>query len=162
MEIAVSNTTVLILLGRINRLDLLKKRFTQVLIPPAVVDEIKNGGEEYAVNRILILAEQGTFIRTATPKKELPITCGPGERAAISLAHEKKALFLSDDKKARRIARSNGIPLMGTVGIVLWHYQNKTLTKKEVLQIVDDLLKEGCYLSSQLYSEIVQLMSEQK
>ena len=44
---------------------------------------------------------------------------GEGESSAISIAVEEKAIFVSDDKKARNTAKMFSLNVTGTIGIVL-------------------------------------------
>lgn len=53
-----------------------------------------------------------------SPRTLMDLPLGEGERAAISLAVERRAdLLLVDDKKARACAVSAGLRIMGTLGV---------------------------------------------
>ena len=155
---AVSNSTVLILLSRVNKINLLKARFSQIIIPSMVKDELLNSESKYKNSQMLIQKELNKFIKVEDPKKEINIDLGFGEKAAISLAYEKDLIFLSDDKKARRTAQLYKLNILGTLGVLLDNLKQKTITKKEFLKYLDLLMNEGYYMAPQLYSEIIKLI----
>ena len=108
--LAVADSACLIGLERIARLDLVSAQFTTVLAPPAV------------------LAEFGLplpWLRLGTPRNTTLITAlrlqlEAGESEAIALAAESPgAEIVLDDRKARRIAEEMGLPIVGTVGLLL-------------------------------------------
>ena len=83
----------------------------------------------------------------------LPDPLGKGERECIAVAVFRQATFASDDAQARAVARSRGITLSGTLGIlvacpsfgILTFAQANTLLKKMIAagyrSPVDDLTK---------------------
>jgi predicted nucleic acid-binding protein len=49
--------------------------------------------------------------------KELLVSVGYGEAAGIAVAKEQGLLFFSDDKKARQVAKEQGLGVSGTLGL---------------------------------------------
>ena len=109
LVIAVSNSSPLILYAGIGRLDLLGRVFTEVIVPPAVWEEVvaEGAGRPGAVEvarmpwiRRRALDHQGTALALLS---EL----GPGEAEAIALRLKlgQPGPLLLDDRKGRRIAR---------------------------------------------------------
>lgn len=49
----------------------------------------------------------------------LPPRLGAGERTCIAVAVHRKALFVSDDRDARLAAKKNGVPVTGTLGVLV-------------------------------------------
>ena len=119
----VSNSSPLISLARIGKLELLAALFGQVSIPPEVHQEVTVDG------RMLPGAEEvkrAGWIRVLgpplPPDASLVQRCeglGPGEAAAIYLGNYLHAeLILLDEWKARRVAKEANLPIVGCLGIL--------------------------------------------
>lgn len=93
-KIIVSDTSCLILLKKINRLDLLHKLFGQITITKIIADEFGNDLPKY----IRIENPENTIYQ-----KILESFVDPGEASALALALEKKdCLLIIDDNKGRK------------------------------------------------------------
>jgi predicted nucleic acid-binding protein len=121
--IVVSNSSPLIALARIGRLNLLASLFKRILIPAEVEREVTIAG------RGLAGAEEvrnASWIEVAPQKypadPSLTQACqnlGAGERGAILLAKSLPAdLVLLDEWKARGIAQDAGLSIVGCLGIL--------------------------------------------
>jgi hypothetical protein len=113
---AVSNTSPLILLDKVGHLFLLERLFQKVIIPPAVDKEwLRPGG--YSVPSWL-------SVEPLTPEAQkiaddLRTRIDPGEAEAIALGSVMKpGWIILDDMKARQYAKSIGLPVTGTLGIL--------------------------------------------
>ncbi len=53
-----------------------------------------------------------------------------------------------DEVKGRQVARQMGIPLMGTIGILLAAYKENLLLKEEILKCVETLKVTGRHISN--------------
>ena len=103
---AVSNSSCLIALDRIGRLEFLSQSFNQVSIPPAVKKEFGRNVDWLSV----------VHVRNSALVSSLQTQIGEGESEAIALAMEAKpSILILDDKKARRIANQLGLKVIGTV-----------------------------------------------
>ena len=121
--IVVSNSSPLIALARIHRLDLLECLFQRILVPPEVHHEVTvqgrglPGAEEISGAKWIEIAPL-----TAAGDARLSQLCqslGAGEQGAILLAKHLGARFvLLDEWKARRIATAAGLSVMGCLGIL--------------------------------------------
>jgi predicted nucleic acid-binding protein len=121
--IVVSNSSPLIALARIGRLNLLASFYKRILIPSEVQYEVLVAG------RGLPGAEEvrnASWIEVVPPKvvtaSSLARKCqhlGAGERGAILLAASRHAnLVLLDEWKARRVAEDAGLSVVGCLGIL--------------------------------------------
>ncbi len=107
---AVTNSTCLIGLERIGRLDLLPQVFSTVFAPPTVAAEVRTPSSWLMVQPVQNVAA------VATLKTQMDV----GEAEAIALAMELgDVLLILDDKKARRVAQQLGLKVIGTVGMLL-------------------------------------------
>ena len=154
----VGNASSLILLAKLNRFDLLKNIFGSIIVPFTVKKELLKREEK--TSEILILEKElKEFMRVVEVKKVLDLPLGDGEKEAISLCLEKNVkIFLSDDKKARKFARTFNLETIGIIGIFLKNLQNKRITKKKFLDLLEKLIEEGYYISPELYNKIMRLL----
>ena len=110
----------LIALGAVGRANLLLELTGELLVPGAVAEEVSQGPPEDSARRLL---ERG-FGTSATPAhvsgRLLAWGLGRGETEVLALASEiSDARVVLDDAAARRCARTFGIPMIGTLGVVV-------------------------------------------
>ncbi len=120
--IAVSNSSPLLNLAVIGKLDLLRHVFGAVTIPEAVWRElVLDGAGQPGAAEI----EKASWIRRATVRNEhlvraLRQELDAGESEAIALALEvEDALLLMDERLGRETARHLGIRHLGLVGVLV-------------------------------------------
>lgn len=112
-RLVVANSSPLIALDRIGQLHLLPALWGQIHIPPAVRQEVfgPNAAPDW-------IAE--TALRQPAAARISSARLGPGEREAIALALELGAAeIIIDDLPARRLAYTLGVPVIGTLGLLL-------------------------------------------
>ena len=159
----VADTGPLIGLARVDKLDLLRRLYRSVVVPPAVREEfgIESGypgarvlSAAFAERWITVQSSQGLVIAT-----ELAGSLDPGEAEAIALAEERAARFLLiDDAKGRRFARQRGIPVVGVAGVLLAAKSAGILAA--VAPVLRDLSSAGYRLSSPLTSGVLSQAGE--
>ncbi len=153
----VSNTTVILYFIKIQRADLLQNIFSQIVIPSEVHEELTGNEEEYAEEVVACreLAQKGFLIVKDVQKVE-NYGLDKGENAALSLCGELyDNEFLSDDKSARKVARLKGYTVKGTLGILFLNLETKKITNSEFFVLLDTLINQGFYLSTEVYSAIL-------
>ena len=163
--IVVSDTTPLISLLKINRLDLLEKLYGSVLIPKAVFSELTSN-EIYHTEADII--SQSNFIecREVSNFQALKIlqvitTLDLGESEAIILAQELNAdVLLMDETKGRKVAQQLNIPLSGALGILIDSFDAGLLTKVEVSECLDTLQQAGRRISGHLINKVRDYINE--
>jgi predicted nucleic acid-binding protein len=115
------NSSPLILLGRISRLDLLPALADKVAVPQAVLQElaIKQGRDWLAET---VVSHPGIEIvaDVPIPPEVRRWNLGAGESAVVAfcLANTGYRAVL-DDLRGRRCSQALGVPLFGTLGIVV-------------------------------------------
>jgi predicted nucleic acid-binding protein len=118
----VVDASPLIFLAKLDRLQLLARSAGEVLVPPAVLDEIGRYDDLAAAK---IRESAASWLRTVAPEdlaalEVLEAEVGGGEAAAITLAREIRAeRIVVDDLDARRHARRLGLRPVGTLGLLL-------------------------------------------
>ena len=133
--IVVSDTTPLISLLKIGRIDLLENLFGQVLIPQAVFDELtaderfQREADQIRRKRFMRVGavqnpESADILKRATGLDR-------GESEAIVLTDELHAdLLLMDEAKGRAVSFQMGFKIMGTIGVLMAAYEENELTAK--------------------------------
>lgn len=154
---AVTNATVLILLAKIGRLDLLGV-ITKIRATPEIAREVLDG-KEISIQEKQALEKFFKSIKIEKTISTLQIDLGVGEKSALSLCKEQKILFfLSDDKKARKAANILSIETLGTIGILLKNLQEKKITKQEAKKVLNLLLTHSYYISTDLYVKTIEII----
>jgi len=118
--IAVADTSPLHYLVLIEHIDLLPALFSQVVVPPAVLIELRHRRAPRLVRAWA--TDPPTWLECQAPEGAvagLPRALGPGERDALALtARLLPAVVLIDERDGRREARRRGWPVMGTLGLL--------------------------------------------
>jgi uncharacterized protein len=116
----ICNTSPLQYLYQIGGLDLLASIAKRVAVPPAVVAELAEG-KRLGVELPDVAALDWITIRRPASAAVLPLVSelGPGETEVLMLALESPgAVVILDDRLARWVAKTVGIPTTGTLGIL--------------------------------------------
>ncbi len=136
MDRAVSNASPLIHLSLIGRIDLLRC-YSSIIIPSAVWREVvEEGGMRPGVKEIRKLHDEG-LLSIMEPSNSalvqlLEQDLHSGEAESIALALEVRPdILLLDESEARRIAGSYGIPVTGTLGILIRASRDGQITSLE-------------------------------
>jgi predicted nucleic acid-binding protein len=149
----VSNTSPIIFLSKIEVLDLLPQCFDQVMIPPAVSNELGDLLPPNYIKHTPISTAGQHFVQGALDmKRSLHI----GELEAMILAQETQADYvILDDKLARRKAQLMGLNVIGTIGVLLLAHQQKLILTATVEKHLANLTqKYGLYISSTIMKQV--------
>ncbi len=163
--IVVSDTTPLISLLKIDRIDLLEKLFGQVLIPQAVFDEL-TVDERFKLEADQIRQRQFIIIKAIQNHQSANILkratgLDKGESEAIILTDELSAdVLLMDEAKGRTISFQMGFKIMGTIGVLMAAYEENELTAAEVRACVKDLQNAGRHISQRYYKMLLDKLSD--
>jgi len=143
----VSDSTTLIVLNNLGRLNLLKV-FNQVYIPQKVYEEV-NFKKEF------ILPDFIKVKRIETNELYFYLTklLDEGESEAITLAKELNLPLIIDEKKGKKIAKNLNIKIIGLLGILYLNYQKGFITQEEIKSFLDDAIKNGYRISQKLLDE---------
>lgn len=119
--IAVVNSSPIILLAKIGRLDLLRQLFDDVVIPRAVHGEITIGNDRLGAARL----SSAPWIAVREPADQQGVEAllselGRGEAEVIVLGEEvrRPATLLLDDAAGRRRALQRGLTVLGSAGVL--------------------------------------------
>jgi len=150
MRKVISDTSCLIVLSRIGRLNLLKDMYGEIWIP-------EKGGEEFGEPLKTWIRIKKVRNRKAVRILELHLDPGESEVIALGLETEDPLLIL-DDNKARNSAKNLRLKITGTLGIILKAKKKKIITS--VSEIIEDLVRENSRISDEVKRELLKLAKE--
>ncbi len=147
-EAAVADSTCLIGLERIGKLEILPELFAPVIISLEIEREF---GGKFSWLQVETLT--GNMLAAA-----LRLVIDAGEAEAIALVSEKSCLLISDDKQARAAAKSLGVTVIGTIGVLVKAKQSGIIM--EIKPILESLELNNFYVSRALREEALRLVGE--
>ena len=157
-----SNTSPIINLAAIDRLDILHKLFGNIIIAEAVYHEIVIiGAGQPGANEV----RKYDWITTKKVSnkslvKAFQLELDDGEAEAIALAKELNAdLLLIDEKIGRKVASRFNLKYVGLLGLLIDAKSNGMVGN--IKPLLDDLKKRaGFWISEKLYSRILEIANE--
>ncbi|MEE9341143.1 MAG: hypothetical protein V3V21_05725 [Thermoplasmata archaeon] len=150
MRVFVDSSTMIALLS-IGRLDLLRDLLGEVCVTPEVVAEVtaKEGPQKEAFHGAM-----AGWIKVVETKGDLERYLkqglGRGE-ASIFLSRDR---LIVDDRVARTLAQAEGRDFTGLLGLMVAGADAGLLKKKEALQVLDELVESDFRVSTPLYKEL--------
>jgi len=162
---AVSDSSTLIHLALLGRLELLRECYGEVLIPPAVWKEVVQQGHGRAGAREVEEAARAGWLKVESPTNELLLRMlkrdlDDGEAEAIALTVEREAeVVLLDESHVRRKASVYGLQKTGVIGLLIRaKVEGKLPSLREEL---DRLRQEaGFWISENLYQQALKAVGE--
>ena len=112
----IGDSSALIALATMDRLELLEKIFDTIYVPQAVYNEVTMSHKPQS-------SKLKQFLMNRVKKVDLDISkmgLGQGELEAIKLYRDIDADFLLiDDKRAKSFAKLNGVNVIGSLGVLI-------------------------------------------
>ena len=158
--LVVSDTSPLLNLALIDRLDLLRAQFPEIVVPRQVWDELTEGEEGLEALREL---RDDTLLDIVEVERsdlfvEIVHELDLGETAAICDAVEHAAdLVLLDERDGRRVARRHDLDVTGVIGVLL---RAATTGELDLENELDALREAGFWISDDLYSRVLSKADE--
>lgn len=159
----ISNAGPIIALARINKLGILRGYYKKIYIPTEAYSELvikgkgKPGAEEIENSKWVLR-------KSVKDTRAVDILClelDRGESESIILAQEMKAdLILLDDSIAREIAKSLGLGVIGSIGILVKAKKDGKIERLE--PVLDELRTHDIWIGNDLYKEALILAGEKK
>lgn len=156
----VSNTTPIISLLKLNRLDLLQKIYNQIYIPTAVYSEIE-AGKAKGYYKDLSHIDWISIIEIQDKQAiKYFLDLDAGEAEAIVLATELNAdLIILDEKLGRFHAKHADLKVTGTIGILI-KAKSEGLIEK-IKPLLNELTDKDVWISEKLKNEILKKVLEE-
>jgi uncharacterized protein len=157
----ICNATPLINFATLDRLDILFSLFGEVVIPNAVYRETTDA--RFPNSRpVLEAVGAGRLLVRTVPDSDTSLYAAldDGEREVILLAgRTERPRVLLDEGEARKIARSLGLPVTGSLGILLLAKERDIVPR--VQPLLDDMIERARYwVARPLYDRILQQAGE--
>jgi predicted nucleic acid-binding protein len=166
MQEAISDSSTLIHLAGIGRLELLKGFYSTIFITPAVWKEVVVEGKGRPGATEIEEAHKSSWITVVEPTNNsvvrlLERELHRGEAEAIALAIERHSVVIFlDEVEARRVAKMYGLQKTGVIGILIRaKLEGKVVSLREEL---DRLRNEaGFWIGDELYRQALHVVGEE-
>lgn len=156
----ISNSTPIICLSKLNRLDLLNKVYGKITIPQSVEREIliKEKPGYYQIQNAL----KKKWLLVEKPRSKKDFGLHEGENQAINLALEKRQTLLLDDYAATMTAKALGIKTERTTTAIFKALSKKIISKKQTITLLNKLIENGYYIAPPEYTALLTKLSQTK
>jgi predicted nucleic acid-binding protein len=142
-KIIIADTSCLILLSKIEELELLKKLYQNIIVTPEIVAEY---GEKlpswFTVENVVNKQKQAEL--------EQKVDRGEASAIALSLENQNSTVIL-DDVKARKLAEKLNIDFTGTLGIII------KAKLKNIIPSIKPILKKIEQTDFRISEELIQI-----
>lgn len=159
MPKVVSNTTPIISLLKISRLEILKVLYSEIIIPQAVFLEIEKGRNKkyyYDLSNLSWIKIQNIHDKHW---RKYFLDLDAGEAEAIILASEINAdTIIMDEKLGRLYAKNAGLKVTGTIGLLV--KARKSGLIKELKPLLIELTEKDVWISERLIIEVCKIVDE--
>ena len=145
LNLIVADTSCLIVLSKIKRLQILKEIFISITITPEIQCEFGEVLPEW------ILVKE---IKDKKRQQILRLQLDDGEASAIALCMENdNSLLLIDERKGRGIASELGLKMMGTLGVIIKAWELKLIGS--LADEFEKLKKVDFWISEKIIQKII-------
>jgi predicted nucleic acid-binding protein len=163
-ELAVVNASPLIYLSKVKRLSILRLLAPRIVVPREVFNEVTAKSADGANITVHALADNATWLHVAdlsvnAPNSVVSWDLGAGESAVIATAlANPNCPAIIDDALGRKCAKTLGVELFGTLGLILIAKQRGHIDSARAL--LSELRAHGMFLSQSAIDRAVALVGE--
>ena len=158
-EAWVVNASPLILFSRIDRLDLVERLAPAILIPNAVIEEVRAGQPKDRSAATALKWAEGYRVDNVTVVASIEHwDLGLGESQVIAHSVGAPRWAVLDDRAARRCAVAHGISVIGSLGVVL--RAKKNLHVDRARPLVQELIAAGMFLEDKFVDRVLESIGE--
>jgi len=149
-RIVISDTSTLIILHKINELNILKQVYGELITTPEIAEEFGEKLPDWITVQSVTDEKYQRFLETQVDR---------GEASAIALAAEfDDVTLLLDDLKARKLAIKLKLKTTGALGVI--HKAKQMSIIPKVKPLIDKLLLTNFRISNNIIEEILKLNNE--
>lgn len=160
----IANNTVLSNFACIGRLDILKRIFGVLRIAEEVWLEVKNGleaGYIYQGETLKATQDKDAWIKIVmVDERERPDfvefsqKLGDGESSSMAIACHRDWVFLTDDKRARKLATKKGVSVVGSIGLLKSAVDLEFLELLEADKLLAKMIRSGYFSPIESLSDL--------
>lgn len=156
-EVVIADSSPLIYLHHLGRLDLLPLIYSRVLVTPVVVAEINAG---HAIGCEFPDLTAFTWVTVRKPVGPVPehAKLHPGESEAIALALETGCRVLIDDSAGRTYLHERRHPFTGTLGVLVEAKRQGFMER--IAPALDALAERGFWLDDTVRRRVLKMADE--
>ncbi|MDM8550221.1 DUF3368 domain-containing protein [Desulfobacterales bacterium HSG2] len=155
----VADSSPLIGFAILDRLDLLTLIFSEIYIPQAVLAEVSIWNKPYSPELKAFSMNRLKYVRDRVKVRKLMNDVDYGEAEAIALCLENGIRdILLDDPKGRKIARSERLCPIGTIGVLLEAKKSGHIS--HIKPCLDKLIANRIRIGKNLYRKALELVNE--
>ncbi len=154
--IIIPDSSPLISLAILDKLDLLKVLSQEVIIPSKVIQEISVIDKNHSQKIKSWSNGLEKSCENINAYNAYRLILDSGESECLVLSKEvKNSVLILDDKKARKIAESEKLNYVGTIGILLKARKENLI--KDIKPLLEKLIQEDIYISRELYEKALNI-----
>ncbi|MEM2135645.1 MAG: DUF3368 domain-containing protein [Candidatus Jordarchaeaceae archaeon] len=168
MTALVFNATPLIYLSKVSLVENIKELPENKYLPRSVYEEVVTRGKELGsadAFKVDKLIKEGV-IEIKSPSDDRftkHLLENPkihfADAEVLSLAKELHAIALMDDEESQAMADLEKIPNHGTIYLLFRFLNRAIISKKEFIDKLNEIIKEGWRCSTELYTKIIQVLN---
>lgn len=161
--IVVSDSTPLITLMKATQLKVLHELFGEIIIPEAVHEELTIN-EKYVEEAKLINSSEFIRVISVEDRKSVSLLqraagLDLGESEAIIYAENNNAdLLLVDEASGRRVAKSMGIEIMGSIGVLISAFKRGVISEEEANDAFNRIRNAKRHISEKLIKDALDVI----
>ena len=155
----ISDSTPLIHLAKIGRINLLKKLFSEIIIENEISKEIIERGIEHSEIPIIknLIEEKFIIVREAFKKIDA-LNLDEGEKRSISLCKELNiGNILIDDEEGFSIATMLNLIPIRTTSLLIIFLDKKIINFREYKESLKGLSESGYFLDASTYQKLLNI-----
>lgn len=163
MNVVVADACPVIFLAKLDRLALIRRVFPgTIVMPTSVQRELGQDAMPLPEQRRVREFLQHCRIEAVRGSRFAASALSVADRHVLALAAKHpKPVILTDDSLVRRIALAEGIPVAGTLGVMIRAVRAEVITPDEAVRALDELVAQHQFrISVDLYRESVRQMRD--
>lgn len=151
----IGDSSALVALATMDRLDLLEKIFDKIYVPQAVYDEVTISYKPQSLKLKEFLFDKVVAVELDISKMGL----GQGELEAIALYKSINADFLLiDDRRAKSFAKLNGLNVLGSLGVMVLAKDAGFV--ESIREDLEKLVNSSLFISQNLIDRVLREVGE--
>ena len=151
----IGDSSALVALATMDKLDLLEKIFSKIYVPQAVYDEITISYKPQSLKLKKFLSDKVVNVNLDI----LKVGLGQGELEAIALYKKLNADFLLiDDRRAKSFAKLNGLNVIGSLGVMILAKDSGFVNS--IREDLEKLIDSNLFISQNLLDRVLHEVGE--